>query len=175
MAIYTQICLSLPIYILLIRVRTFTIICNMLFFMTQIFHSSVINIFGESGSNLLQRRMHTSILHSKNYLEAGSRWFHLRNLWKHIILSMPYTFGLTPKIFYGTRNLSILVINTSTTLTNILMDSQSSATLILEYFINDPLAYKIRCPKLHLAMGPKHFPHNHIKVSQFIFLVWYDL
>ena len=34
-------------------------------------------------------------------------------------------FGLTLRIFYDTRELAIIVINNYTTLTNILMDSQS--------------------------------------------------
>ena len=88
---------------------------------------------------------------------------------------MPYTFSLTLRSFYVTIYLDILVINTSTTLTNIFMESQSSATLLLEYFINAPLSSKLRCPKLHLSMQPLVLPLNHIKVYRLILLLWDDL
>ena len=103
------------------------------------------------------------------YLESGSRQSHLRNLWKNLILSMTYTSGLPLRSFYSTSDLAVLVINTSTTFTNLLMGSQSSATLLLNYLINVPFAYNLICPKLQLAMVSLVFPHNHIKVSLFIF------
>ena len=84
---------------------------------------------------------------------------------EQLILSMPYTFGLTWISFYGTRELDIIVINTSTTITNILMQYESSETLIIKYLINAPLASKLICPKLYLAMVPLVLPHNYIKDS----------
>ena len=60
-------------------------------------------------------------------------------------------------------------INTSTKLSNILMNYQSSATLHLNYLINSPPSSKLRFPKIYLAMGLLVFPHNHIKVSWLIF------
>ena len=121
--------------------------------MTQNLHTYVINIFDRSGSNLLTRRMQTYILHSNNYPEAGPICFLLRNLRNNLILSISYKFRMTLRNVYGTRDLAIFVINTSTMLTNILIEYQSSATLLLEYLIVVSLASKIRCLKLHLAMG----------------------
>ena len=87
---------------------------------------------------------------------------------KYLILSMPYTFRLTLRSFYGNIKLAILVINTSKTFTNILMEPKISTTLLLKYLINAPLASKIRFQKIHLHIGPSVLPHNHIKVSQLI-------
>ena len=170
----TWIHLSLRIWILIICMQTFTMICIMLCCMTHNFHTYGITSFCKSGRKLLPRRTQTSILHSKNYLEAGSRWFLLRNLRNNIILSMTYTFRFPLRSFYYTSNLYIFVINTSTTITNILMDTQILAKLLLKYLINDPIESKIGCTKLHLAMGPLMFLHNHIKVSWFIlnYLAW---
>ena len=152
-----------------IRIQIFTIIWNMVHCMNHNFHTYVIKSFVKSGKNLLPGRMQNYILHSKRYLEAGSRWLHLLKLWSNMILSIPYTFGMPLIIFYGTSSLSILVINTSTTATNILVDSQISSTLLLYYFINAPLESKIICQKLHLAMEPLVLTHNHINVSWLIF------
>ena len=159
----TQIPLSFRIYILLICMWTFTILCNMLCCRTQILHTYVIKSFRRSGKNLLPRSIHTYISHPQSYLKYGSRWFLLIKLWKNIVLSIPYKFGLKLRSFYGPRDLVILVINISKILTNIL-DPQISATLILKYLINAPLASNLRCPKLHLATGPLVLPHKHIKV-----------
>ena len=154
--------------------RTSTTIYNMICFMTKYLHTFVINMFGKSGMNLNPRRIQTSILHSKNRLEDGSRWCHLRNLWNNIILYITYTFVMTLRSFYGTRYLSILVVSIYATLTNIFIDPQISATLLLNYLINAPLAPKLRCPITPLAMIPIVLQHNHIKVSQFTlpYLEW---
>ena len=77
---------------------------------------------------------------------------------------MPYTFRLPLRSLYGPSNLDILVISTCTTLTNILMESQISSTLLLKYLINSPLPYKIIFPKYHLDLGPLVLPNNQIKV-----------
>ena len=155
--------LSFRIFPLLICMQTFTIRCNILCWMNRILHTYVIKNFGRSGRNLLPIRMQTSVLHSKSYLEAGSIWLLLRNLWNNIVASIPYTFGITLRSFYGTINFSIPGINTYTTLANIFMESQSSATLIIKYLINEPLESKLIFTKLHIYMGPLLLPHNHIK------------
>ena len=164
----TQIRLSFRIYILMIHMIKFTIICNILCYMTQNFHNNVINSFVKSLRNLLPIRIQTSILHSKTYTEAGSIWLHLRNLWNNIILSMPYTFDMTLRSCYGTRYLTILVINNYTMLTNILMESKVLVTLLLEYLINAPLSSNLICPKLHLAMGTLVLPQNHIRAPRLL-------
>ena len=130
------------------------------------FHIYVINILGASGRNLLTRRMHTSIFH----LKLPRSWVDMiifEKLMKNLILSIPYTFVLSLRSFYGTSKLDILVINTSKTHTNILMQSQSSATLLKNYLINAPLASKLRCPKIQFSMRPLVLSHSHIKVSFF--------
>ena len=110
----------------------------------------------------------------KNYLEYGSRWFCLRNLWINLILSISYNFGQLLISFYGTSDLCILVISPSKILTNILMVYQSSATLRIHYLINAPLSFKLICPRPNLSMGKLVLPQNRIKVSQFTvpFLGW---
>ena len=91
------------------------------------------------------------------------------NSWTNLILSIPYNFILTLRKFYCARYLAILVINTFTTLENEWMESQSSAILLINYFINYPFASRLGYPKIHLAMVPLVFPHNHSKVSRLIF------
>ena len=144
--------------------------CNMILCMTENFHNDVIRSFDKSIRNLHPRRMQTSILKSKTYLEAGSIWSHFRNLWNNIILSIPYTSGFPLRNFYGTRNLAILVINTSTTLTNILMESQQSATLLLKYLINDPLASKLICKN---STWPCDHSCCHTNISRSLYLIWF--
>ena len=61
-----------------------------------------------------------------------------------MIIFMHHNFKLPPRSFYGTNYLAINVINNSKKTTNILIESQSSAKLLLYYLINYPLAFKLQ-------------------------------
>ena len=151
----------------------FTTLYNMLCLMTKNFHTYVIKSFGKGGK-LLPSRMQTSILHSKNYLEARPILFHLINLWNNLILSTPNTFGMPLRSFCVTSNLDILVINTSTMLKNIYVVPKFSNTnsKVLDQCRT---CIKAKISKIHLSMGLLMLPHNHIKVSRLIStsLVWH--
>ena len=110
---------------------------------------------------------------TKKILEYGSWWFLFRKLQNNNILYIPYIFGLTLRSFYGTSDFSILVINKSKTLTNILTNSQSSATLFLKYLINVSLAFKLRCPKPTWKWD-QSCCHTTISRSLYLFLIHWD-
>ena len=162
MANATKIRSSVRIYILLIRMQTSTTLCNMLFCTTHNFHTCIINSFGNSVSNLHPRRIQTYILHS-NFSRIWVKMILFEKLTKNLITSMLYTFGLPLRSFYGTINLAILVISTSKIIKNILMESQSSAALLLKCFINNPLVSKLIYPRYPLDMVPLVLTHKNIK------------